>query len=275
MGSKASLLKCESTKLPCIVAADTAGGGNNYSVSEIQNLGIEGPGVAGHSVGVLLGGDPESKVISKDAFGDFVNFTGVRITGFNRGVQWGNNAWSNKLFHCAIFGNGSGLFAPKGLQNSGEAISVTDSNIFNNSQYGIEDDSNFEWMIQGTSFDYNGTALVFYGATVHLTNCHLEQQNAQVLFQPYGQAILSIRDTEILVQATKGQEKYILSLWPQSLTIAIDDVSVWSNHPVQYFMRVQGQIGGSITNLHGNGNRNIAALSDAASQAVIVGVHAF
>jgi Pectate lyase superfamily protein len=275
MGSKASILKCQNTQVPCIVAADTAGGPNNYSISTIQNLGIEGPGTSNGSIGVLIGGDPSSAIVSKAAFGDSVNFTGVRITGFKHGVQWGNNAYANKFFQCAIFENGSGLFAPTGLQNSGEAISVTDSEIFNNREYGIEDHANFEWMIQGTSFDYNSTAFAFYGSRIHLTNCHFEQQGAQVFFQPYGQAILSIRDSEILVQAATGQEKYILSLWPQALTIAIDDVSIWSNHPVQYFMRVQGQIAGSITNLHGNGNQKIGALSDAASHAVISAVQAF
>jgi Pectate lyase superfamily protein len=275
MGSKASVLKCENTRLPCIVAADTSGGPNNYSISAIQNLGIEGPGVTNQSVGVLLGGDPTSAVISKAAFGDSVNFDGVRITGFNHGVQWGNNAWSNKFFQCTIFGNGSGLFAPKGLQNSGEAISVTDSNIFNNAQYGIEDNANFEWMIQGSSFDYNSTAIMFLGSYVHIANCHFEQQSAQLFFEPYGQGTLSIKDTELLVQASTGQDKYILSVWPQSLNITIDDVSVWSNHPVEYFMRVQGQIDGTINNLHGNGNKKISALSDLASHAIISGSQAF
>jgi hypothetical protein len=40
-------------------------------------------------------------------------------------------------------------------------------------------------------------------------------------------------------------------------------------------MRVQGQIAGSITNLHGNGNHKIAALSDTASHAVISAMQAF
>jgi hypothetical protein len=275
MGSKASILKCEGTVVPCIVAADTTGGVNNYSVSSIQNLGIEGPGAGNQSIGVLLGGDPASAAISKTAFGDSVNFVAVRVTGFNHGVQWGNNAYANKFFQCAIFENGSGLYAPAGLQNSGEAISVTDSNIYNNRHYGIEDLAGLEWMIQGTSFDYNATAVIFYGSAIHVVNCHFEQAGAQVFFQPYGQGRLSIKDSEILVQATTGQEKYILSLWPQGLNIAIDDVSIWSNHPVQYFMRVQGQITGTITNLHGNGNRKIGALSDAAGQAVISAVQAF
>jgi hypothetical protein len=163
-----------------------------------------------------------------------------------------------------IFGNETGLFVRSGVSNSGEAIGITDADIFNNSAYGIDDHGNFEWMIQGTSFDYNGTAVRFYGSTIHAVNCHFEQPGAQVFLQPYGSAALSIRDSEILVQANAGDEKYILSSWPQSLNLTIDDVSIWSNHTVRYFMRAQGSITSSVVNLHGNGNRKIQAFSDAA-----------
>jgi hypothetical protein len=275
MGSKASILQCETPESACIVAADTVFGPNNYSVSAIQNLGIVGPGVDSKGTGVLIGGDPEGKVIAKSAYGDSVNLTDVLVKAFHHGVEWGNNAYANKLFHCAINENTVGLFTPKGIRNSGESISITDSNIFNNRTSGIEDHANFEWMIQGTSFDYNATAFVFFGGAIHLTNCHFEQQGAQVFLQPYGQAILSIRDSEILVQSGSGQDKYILSLWPQSLSLTIDDVSIWSNHPVQYFMRVQGEIAGTIANLHGNGNHKIGALSDTASHAEIAAIQAF
>jgi len=261
-GSKGSIIKCLATESPCIVAADTTGGPNNYSVSNIKNLGIEGPGTESRSIGVYLGGDPSGHNSGKNAFGDAVNLIGVRITGFNHGVQWGNNAYANKIVQSSIFGNGTGLYVPDGLRNSGEAIGVTDSNIFNNSHNGVEDHGHFEWMIQGSSFDYNATAIEFYGSTIHVANCHFEQSGGQVFFEPFGSGNLSIRDSEILVQAPTGDDKYILSTWPQSLTLVIDDVGVWSNHPVHYFMRMQGRISGSVTNLHGNGNGKIGAFSE-------------
>lgn len=261
MGSKASLLKCESLTSPCIVAADTAGI-NNYAVSSIENLGLEGPGINNTSVGIYLGGDPSGKVSPTKSFADSVNLVGVRVTGFNHGVEWGNNAYVNKIVRSLIFANNVALYTPAGLANAGEATSITDSAIFNNKRSGIEDHSNFEWMIQGTSFDYNGTAIQFYGAIIHAVNCHFEQDHAQVFFQPWGTASLSIRDSEILIQAPTGDDKYILSVWPQSLNLVIDNVSIWSNHVVRYFMRMQGAITGAVGNLHGNGNRKIAAFSD-------------
>jgi hypothetical protein len=262
MGSKASVLACESTISPCIVAADSTGGVNNYSVSSIENLGIEGPGPGNASIGIYLGADPAGKINTGRAFGDAVNLIGVRVTGFNHGVEWGNNAYVNKIVRSLIFANDVALFVPKGLSNSGEAISLTDSDIFNNRRNGIEDHSNFEWFIQGTSFDYNHTAIEFYGATIHAVNCHFEQESAQVFFQPFGMASLSVRDSEILIQANSGDEKYVLGTWPQSLNLVIDNVSIWANHPVHYFMHRQGEISGTVANLHGNGNKKIGAFSD-------------
>ncbi len=262
VGSKASVLECESKTSPCIVAADTSGGIGNYSVSSIENIGIEGPGTENTSVGVYLGGDPSGKSSSSKAYADSVNLLGVRVAGFNHGVEWGNNAYVNKITGSVILANKVALYVPAGLANSGEAIGITDSDIFNNKASGIEDHGNFEWMIQGTSFDYNETAIQFYGSTIHAANCHFEQDRGLVFVQPWGIASLSIRDSEILIQAPTGDDKYILSTWPQALNLVIDNVSIWSNHVVRYFMRMQGSVKGAVTNLHGNGNRKIGAFSD-------------
>lgn len=268
-GSKASILMCQSTTAPCVVVADTSGGPNNYSDSRIQDLTIQGPGTNNTSIGVYLGGDPAGLISPNNAFGDSANFANVRILGFNHGVEWGNNAWLNKFTHTLIFSNAVGLYVPAGVGNSGENIGLTDSAVFNNGGNGLEDHGNFEWMLSGVSFDYNGTAIEFFGSTIHAVNCHFEQTDGQVFFQPYGYADLSIRDSEILVQADSGSDKYMLSTWPQALNLTIDNVSIWSNHTIQYFMRVQGTVTGTITHLYGNGNKMIGALSDAPSQAVL------
>jgi hypothetical protein len=275
MGSKASVLQCESSTAPCIVAADTSGGIDDYSVSSIENLGIEGPGPGNSSIGIYLGGDPSEKVSSKKAFADSVNLVAVRVAGFNHGVEWGNNAYVNKIVRSLILENNVALYVPAGLQNSGEAIGITDSDIFNNKSNGIEDHGNFEWMMQGVSFDYNGSAMQFYGSIIHAVNCHFEQNRGQLFFQPWGTASLSIRDSEILIQAPTGDDEYILSTWPQGLNLVIDNVSVWSNHVVRYFMRMQGSITGVVTNLHGNGNKKIGAFSDGPGQASLKPSQAF
>ena len=175
----------------------------------------------------------------------------------------------NKVVRSLVFANAVGLYVPQGVVDSGENIGLTDTDIFNNRDLGLYDQGKFEWMFSGVSFDYNGTAVEFFGSTIHAVNCHFEQSGGQVFFQPYGYANLSIRDSEILVQANSGSDKYILSTWPQLLNLSITNVSVWSNHPIQYFMRVQGTVTGSITQLYGNGNKMIGALSDAPSQAVL------
>jgi Pectate lyase superfamily protein len=271
VGSKASILLCQSTTAPCLVVADTTGGVNNYADSRVQDLTIQGPGTNNTSIGVFLGGDPAGRISSSNAFADSASFVNVRILAFNRGIQWGNNAWLNKLTRTLVFSNAVGLYVPAGLTNSGENMGLTDSQIFNNTEYGLADNGDFEWMLSGTSLDYNGTAVEFLGSTIHAVNCHFEQNGGQVFFQPYGYANLSIKDSEILVQAGSGLDTYVLSTWPQYLNISIDNLSVWSNHPIQYFMRVQGTVTGTITNLYGNGNRMIGALSNTPSQTVLTG----
>ncbi len=272
-GSKASILLCQNTSEPCIIAADTTGGPNNYAVSNIQNLGLQG---TGSGIGILLGGDPANILIANTAFGDSVDLVDLRITGFTYGVQWGNNAYINKIERCLIFGNVSGLYAGSGLNNSGEAISVTDSTIFNNSNYAIEDHTNFEWFVHGSSLCYNAWgAVLFYGATMHISNTHIEQNEATVVSQPYGYGDLSIKDSTILIQATTGSDQYVLSTWPQSLNLSIDNVSVYSNHPVTYFMHVQGSVNGTITNVYGNGNKKIAAMWNTAGSAALTAIQMF
>ncbi len=112
MGSKASVLTCEATTQACILAGDSSGGGDNYSVSSIENLGIEGPGPGNASIGIYLGGDPAGKMNASKAFGDAVNLIGVRVTGFNHGIEWGNNAYVNKIIRSLIFKNDVALFVP-------------------------------------------------------------------------------------------------------------------------------------------------------------------
>ncbi len=269
MGSKSSVLKCSGTSSPCVVIADSSFGPNNYAVTNIEKIGIEGPGASTRSIGVYLGGDPAGRISDKNAFADSVVLSSVRITAFKYGIQWGNNAYADKIQTSSIYANDTGLFVSPNLTNSGEAIGITDSTIFNNSHNAIEDHGNFEWMIQGSSFDYNGAAIQFYGAHIHIANCHFEQEQAPVFFEPYGSADLSIRDSTILVQAAAGSDKYILSTWPQSLHLVIDDVSVWSNHPIQFFVHMQGSMTGSVTNLYGNGNNKIDAFSESSKAAAL------
>lgn len=273
-GSTASILKCQSLNEPCIVAADTSGGPNVYSVSKIQNLVLQGPGVATTSIGVLIGGDPSGTLISKNAFGDGVMLIETRITGFEHGVQWGNNAWGNKIVRSYVFANATGLYAPASLANSGEALSITDSSVFNNTN-GLEDHGGYEWLVQGSAFDYNQIAFYFTGSTIHAVNTHFEQQNANVFFQPYGSATLSLRDSEILVQANTGVDTSILNVWPQYLNLSINDVSVWSNHAVKYFMQNQGYTAGTITNIYGNGNKLVGALASAPTTVTVTAIQAF
>ena len=259
-GAAGTILNCPPS-IPCIVSADT-GSPNNYVESRIEDLTLQGTGTG---IGVYIGGDPAGVYSAYGAFGDGTDLKDVRITGFSQGVQWGNNTWGNRILHSLIFANGNGLYAPSGLNGSGEQIVLTDSAIFNGG-WAIYDAGGFEWNVKGCSFDYNYGLLWTTSSKLRVSESHIEQNGGQVIFQPYGYADLSIRDSTILIQASSGYDQWMFQLWPQANTFSLDNVSIWSNHAIGYLLRGNGGSPGAesgiVANLHGNSNGKIGAFSD-------------
>ena len=82
-------------------------------------------GSGGTAGGIYIRGDPAGVISSSSSYGDHQNFNRVRVTGFGGpGVQWGNNAWSDTIFESLIAFNGTGVYFPASLTNSGERLSV-------------------------------------------------------------------------------------------------------------------------------------------------------
>jgi len=131
-GSRAPELLCEVTNGPCLVVGDTTSGATKYTPSRVQNMTVQGPGPSSSSIGVYLGGDPQGQFSASDAYGDGADLVNGRVTGFNHGIEWGNNAWGNKLTRTFVFGIATGLYVTAGLSNSGENMRLTDTILFNN-----------------------------------------------------------------------------------------------------------------------------------------------
>jgi len=85
-------------------------------------------------------------------------FTSLDVNGFNYGVQIGDNSFMISLFHPNLFSNGTGLYCPTGLQNSGENIAAFGGAIFNN-DIGV-DNQGCDMVLSSTSLDYNSTTAV-------------------------------------------------------------------------------------------------------------------
>jgi hypothetical protein len=246
-GAKASTFRCAMLSTPCVVVGDTEGGVSNYGVSNLREFSIMGPGLKERgSIGIYLGGDPAGKFSRSDAFADFVNMESVRITGFETGVMYGNNAYANKLDRVAIYGNSQGIFFPKGVSNSGEGESISNSSIFNNRGAGINLGGDSEWFVSGSSFDYNGEAAVWSGSIVYFSQCHFEEATAPILTVRSGSTQVSIRDSEFLVQDKAGTSADVFDFYPQGMNITISHISIYSNYQIPALMRFQGNVTGSV-----------------------------
>lgn len=85
-------------------------------------------------------------------------FTSLDVNGFNYGVQVGDNSYMISLDHPNLWGNGTGLYCPTGLKNSGENISTFGGAIYNNA-IGI-DNQGCDIVLSSTSLDYNSVSAV-------------------------------------------------------------------------------------------------------------------
>jgi hypothetical protein len=159
-----------------IVADNNVPLDNNYNYEgAIEDLSLLGPGVSNTAGAIYLGGSdggsnsppltgPGSDPASN--FGDHFNINRVRIfqpgsvNGFNVGIQWGANAWSDTVFESVVSFCGTGMNLPStiGSLNSGEDISILNSTIGNNTGIGIVvgTGSNVDLTIVNSSVDFNG-----------------------------------------------------------------------------------------------------------------------
>jgi hypothetical protein len=261
-GAGAVTLTCTSLASPCVTFADTISP-VLYAIGSLEGLSISGPGTDNASIGLYLGGDPAGNFSPADAYAPSVSLQQVIISGFHTGIQWGNNAWSNRLIGSEVLGCNTGLYVPSGLKNSGEEISVIGSTIANNTGFGINDAQNFEWEISDSAFDYNAVAINLFGASLHVTNTHFEQEAGPFVRVPYGSPDLFMVNNNFLLNATGGNDKAMLDLYPQHYALVIDGARVFANHPVANFVFAGGSPIGRIADLFGNGNGKIASVVQA------------
>jgi hypothetical protein len=119
--------------------------GDNLATKD--RLHVVGPGVSttSRTYGVLLNA---ANLV----------FTSLDVNGFNYGVQIGDNSFMISLYHPNLWGNGTGLYCPMGLKNSGENIAAFGGAIFNN-DVGL-DNQGCDIVLTSTSLDYNSMTAV-------------------------------------------------------------------------------------------------------------------
>ncbi len=262
----AARLSCISQSAACVVISDPD---RSYTAGGLDNIAIQGPGTAGGSIGLYLGGDPKDVISGHGNFADGEVFGNLLVSGFHIGVSFGNNAWADRFEGSLIMGNGTGIDAPLGISDSGEATAITDSTIANNG-VGIEDDAGFEFLVTNSALDYNRTGVAGGRINFFASNVHFEQSTGNFVFAPYGTVNLLMDNITFLLGGTKGSDASMIGLWPQGANVKIDGASIWSNHPVANFLFIDPHAGRAprvvLTGIGGNGNGKIRNLTNEATQ---------
>lgn len=233
------------------VAVGDSLSGLGYPRGGIQNLTLNGPGAGSLSVGIWLGGDPAGSVLPSADMADSQNIRGLRIAGFGIGVEWGSNAWVERIEGSSIFRCGVGVSAAPGYTNSAENNLFIADAIFNNAGPAVASSPDLRFL--DTSFDFNGAPSA--GATY--IDCHFEQQ-AGLFISADGATIIG---GAALLDATSGTDTAMFAATGREPgEWHISDLFVLSNHPVTEVLdwKLPPNSKLFISDLEGNSGQQIA-----------------
>lgn len=193
-----------------MILADSTASGAFGPAGSVEDLTLQGPGPSSTTGGIYIGGSdggstsPSTSIDPGTNYGDHMGIDRVRvgaIKGFGVGVQWGENAWRNNINRCVISFNGTGLFFPTALPNSGENISLTNDSINNNTGIGLKIASgtvDTDFHVTDSSFDYNRSWAIQNGTSlsgapaVYLIGGHVEQTSNWVQNFGYFSAVATM-----------------------------------------------------------------------------------
>lgn len=216
----------------------------DYPTGEIKNIAIQGPGTGTNTTGLYFGGDPGGAITPSTDRGAQYTVSNVDVFEFGTGISFGNNAYLDTFFHVMDHSNGLGITCPSGLTNAGENIRITDSEIYNNTSYGVYQTS-CEMNFSGTSFDFNnggtGTQFIDSGQDT-FSQDHFEQNSGANLEVASGQA--NIFGGMYLLDSSTGTDTAWILMTGNSPQVALFGGIYDSNHPVTNIVT-----GSSLTNV--------------------------
>jgi hypothetical protein len=135
--STGATLKWQNSSGAMILASDGLGDGQ-WAEGGVEDLTVSCNGNDKPTIGIYVGGDPANALQPSTNFGDFQNFNRVRVKQCGTGIQFGNNAWSVTIEESLLAYNGTGLYFPGGLTNSGERITIDNSAVQNSTGIGVK-----------------------------------------------------------------------------------------------------------------------------------------
>lgn len=201
--ASSTLLKWTPIRGVAVIMTDATAARAYSPEGALEDLTLIGPGANTNTCGIYFGGSdgigcaPPTSIDPSTNQGDHDNINRVRIYksssagAFGVGIQWGKNAWTDTIFESDIAFNGTGIYVPNTVSQTGENLSIVDSAIQNNFGIGlkIETGNNINFNLVNTSLDYNESWAVQNGTAatqnaVSMTNCYIAQRSRWL--QNYG-----------------------------------------------------------------------------------------
>ncbi|WP_264815081.1 hypothetical protein, partial [Acidomonas methanolica] len=121
------------------------------SLDHLELLGADGVD------GIVFDNKDDSNIRAAD-----LTVENVSVSGFRRGITFGNHAYGVGLSHMQVHNNEIGIYTVPHAVDAGERITFEDTGIFNN-RIGIDDEGGMEIDWLGCRWDYNGTTAIIAG----------------------------------------------------------------------------------------------------------------
>ena len=133
------------------IVFDVSGPRSHAVITGLRGLG---PKFAEEGVGALTDGIDFGGGVAEVTQIDGYKFYNCSLEGFRHARKWGSNAYIIKFFACKFGRSYTGLFAPSGLSNQGEAV-IDFGGVTYQCQWGAQFNSGLLYEIHGGSYDYN------------------------------------------------------------------------------------------------------------------------
>ncbi|NHN87530.1 hypothetical protein GOB81_02645 [Acetobacter sp. LMG 1627] len=154
-----AVFECRMPSGTCLyISEEGYGHRNNPTTNRLENVTLFGNKTID---GITMNYDVPKDYVTDAA----MTLSGVSIRGFNHGLVLANGVWGVDMFNVTIGEGNIGIYVPPGTKDAGERSTFVGGTIYNNAQFGLDEESSAEINFVGTSFDYNAQQMILNGPT--------------------------------------------------------------------------------------------------------------
>ncbi|MDR3725016.1 MAG: hypothetical protein P4K83_11075 [Terracidiphilus sp.] len=205
------------------------GGLNRCTISQNYNA-------SNTNYGVYLGGDPAG-VISPTAYlASNQTIRDSAIIGFKCGLTHGENTWALRITGTSFVKNYDHVCALSGMGNSGENMTIVQSQLSNSYDVALNLQVEEEWNVIGSWCDYNANGCAKGDVDLWMSNTHIEASNGPLFNLTGGKLTLS-NDLIGITGTTSAGEQGIINVANSGVSVSIQDTqALLVNYSIPYWV---------------------------------------